>query len=90
MHNHDKTVKRRIVRSISKCPRIPAEREKRAKKVAGYVETEMQREKHPEQTATTIKDLQEQVQHLQEEVAKWKHEAQANIRSRIKRMITKS
>ena len=90
MHNHDKTIKRRIVRSISKCPRIPAEREKRAKKVAGYVETEMQREKHPEQTATTIRDLQEQVQYLQEEVAKWKHEAQANIRSRIKRMITKS
>lgn len=90
MHNHDKTVKRRIVRSISRCPRIPAEREKRAKKVAGYVETEMQREKHPEQTATTIRDLQEQVQHLQEEVAEWKHEAQANIWNRIRRLITKS
>ena len=90
MHDHNKTVKRRIVRSISRCPWIPAERDKRAKKVAGYVETEMQREKHPEQTATTIKDLQEQVQHLQEEVAEWKHEAQASIRSRLKRLITKS
>ena len=90
MHDHNKTVKRRIVRSISRCPWIPAEREKRAKKVAGYVETEMQREKHPEQTATTIRDLQEQVQHLQEEVAEWKHEAQANIWNRIRRLITKS
>jgi predicted RNase H-like nuclease (RuvC/YqgF family) len=90
MNNHDKTVKRRITRSIARCPWIPAEREKRAKKVAGYVETEMQREKHPEQTATTIRDLQEQVQHLQEEVAEWKHEAQASIRSRLKRLITKS
>lgn len=90
MNNHDKTVKWRITRSIARCPWIPAERAKRAKKVAGYVETEMQREKHPEQTATTIRDLQEQVQHLQEEVAEWKHEAQASIRSRLKRLITKS
>ena len=72
MNNHDKTVKWRITRSIARCPWIPAERAKRAKKVAGYVETEMQREKHPEQTATTIRDLQEQVQHLQEEVKKRK------------------
>lgn len=88
--NHDEIVKRRVTRAIATCKHIPMDREKRAHKVAGYIETEMQREKNPEQTATTIRDLQEQVQHLQEEVAEWKHEAQASIRSRLKRLITKS
>lgn len=90
MMNHDEIVKRRVTRAIATCKHIPMDREKRAHKVAGYIETEMQREKNPEQTATTIRDLQEQVQHLQEEVAEWKHEAQASIRSRLKRLITKS
>jgi uncharacterized protein YceH (UPF0502 family) len=87
MQDHNKTVKRRIVRSISRCPRIPAEREKRAKKVAGYVETEMQREKHPEQTATTIRDLQEQVQHLQEEVSQRKHRANEGLTGWLRRHL---
>ena len=90
MLNHDEIVKRRVTRSIATCKHIPMDREKRAHKVAGYMETEMQREKNPDQVAETIKDLQEQVQHLQEEVAEWKHEAQASIRSRLKRLITKS
>lgn len=69
MMSHDEIVKRRVVRAISTCKHIPLDRNKRAHKVAGYMETEMQREKNPEQVADTIQDLQEQVQHLQEEVA---------------------
>lgn len=65
--NHEQTIKRWITRAIATCKRIPAERDKRAEKIAGYVETEQQREKNPEQTARTIRDLQEQVQRLQEE-----------------------
>jgi len=90
MMNHDEIVKRRVTRAISTCKHIPLDRDKRAHKVAGYMETEMQREKNPDQVAETIQDLQEQVQHLQEEVAEWKHEAQSSIRSRLKRLITKS
>lgn len=73
--NHDERIKWRITRSIARCPWIPAERDKRAKKVAGYIETEQEREKHPEQTARTIRDLQEQVQHLQAEVLQRKKRA---------------
>ena len=77
--NHDQTVKRWITRAIATCKRIPAERSKRARKVAGYVETEQQREKNPEQTARTIRDLQEQVQHLQEENKRIKQESKPLI-----------
>ena len=65
--NHDQTVKRWITRAIATCKWIPAERDKRAAKIAGYVETVQQRDKNQEETARTIRDLQEQVQRLQEE-----------------------
>lgn len=83
--DHDEIVKRRVTRAISTCKHIPMDREKRAHKVAGYMETEMQREKHPEQTATTIQDLQERVQHLQREVAQQKHRANEGLLGRIRR-----
>lgn len=67
MTNRDEIIKWWITRAITTSPWIPAERNKRAEKIAGYVETEQQREKNPEQLARTIKDLQEQVQRLQEE-----------------------
>ena len=65
MLNHDEIVKRRVTRAISTCKHIPLDRDKRAHKVAGYIETEMQREKNPDRVAETIQDLQEQVQDLQ-------------------------
>ena len=68
MMNHDETVKFRITRAIATCKHIPLDRDKRASKVAGYVEDEQRREKHPEQVAKTTKDLQEQVQRLHAEV----------------------
>ena len=77
--NHDQIIKRWITRAIATCKRIPAERDKRARKIAGYVETEQQREKNPEQTAKTIRDLQEQVQRLQEENSMLKQKAKPLI-----------
>lgn len=87
MMSHDEIVKRRVTRSISTCKHIPMDREKRAHKVAGYMDTEMQREKHPEQTATTIQDLQEQVQDLQKEVVQQKHIANEGLAGRIRRKL---
>lgn len=85
--DHNEIVKRRVTRAISTCKHIPMDREKRAHKVAGYMETEMQREKHPEQTATTIQDLQEQVQDLQREIAQQKHRANEGLTGRIRRKL---
>lgn len=85
--NHDEIVKRRVTRAIATCKHIPLDREKRAHKVAGYMETEMQREKNPDQVAETIQDLQEQVQHLQREVVQQKHRANEGLLGRIRRKL---
>ena len=85
MLNHDEIVKRRVTRSIATCKHIPLDRDKRAHKVAGYMETEMQREKNPDQVAETIQDLQEQVQHLQKEVTQQRHRANEGLLGRIRR-----
>lgn len=87
MLNHDEIVKRRVTRAISTCKHIPLDRDKRAHKVAGYMETEMQREKNPDRVAETIQDLQEQVQHLQKEVAQQKHRANEGLAGRLRRHI---
>jgi len=87
MMNHDEIVKRRVTRAIATCKHIPLDREKRAHKVAGYMETEMQREKNPDQVAETIQDLQEQVQHLQREVVQQKHRANEGLLGRIRRKL---
>ena len=87
MLDHDEIVKRRVVRAISTCKHIPLDRNKRAHKVAGYMETEMQREKNPDQVAETIQDLQEQVQHLQEEVAQQKHRANEGLTGWLRRHL---
>ena len=87
MMNHDEIVKRRVTRAISTCKHIPMDRDKRAHKVAGYMETEMQREKNPDRVAETIQDLQEQVQHLQREVAQQKHRANEGLLGRIRRNL---
>ena len=68
MTKREDTVRWRIINAISKCPWIPLERDKRAKKIGAYVKQEQEREKHPEQIAQTIADLQEQVLHLQEQL----------------------
>lgn len=68
MTNREDTVRWWIINAISKCPWIPMERAKRAKKIGAYVKQEQEREKHPEQVAQTIADLQEQVLHLQEQL----------------------
>lgn len=75
MMNHDEVVLRWVTRAIAKCPRIPADRDKRAHKVAGYMRTEMEREKNPDRVAQTIQDLQEQVQDTQRELAQRKQRA---------------
>lgn len=85
--DHNEIVKRRVTRAISTCKHIPMDREKRAHKVAGYMETEMQREKNPDQVAETIQDLQEQVQDLQREVAQQKHRANEGLTGRIRRKL---
>lgn len=85
--NHDEIVKRWVTRAISTCKHIPLDRDKRAHKVAGYMETEMQREKNPDQVAETIQDLQEQVQRLHREVAQQKHLANEGLRGRIRRKL---
>lgn len=87
MMNHNETVKFRVTRAISTCKHIPMDREKRAHKVAGYMETEMQREKNPDQVAETIQDLQEQVQDLQMEVAQQKHRANEGLAGWLRRHI---
>lgn len=87
MMNHDEIVKRRVTRAISTCKHIPMDREKRAHKVAGYMETEMQREKNPDRVAETIQDLQEQVQDLQKEVAQQKHRANEGLAGRLRRHL---
>lgn len=87
MLNHDEIVKRRVTRAIATCKHIPMDREKRAHKVAGYMETEMQREKNPDRVAETIQDLQEQVQDLQKEVAQHKHRANEGLAGRLRRHI---
>ncbi len=87
MLNHDEIVKRRVTRAISTCKHIPLDRNKRAHKVAGYMETEMQREKNPDRVAETIQDLQEQVQHLQKEVAQQKHRANEGLAGRLRRHL---
>lgn len=87
MLNHDEIVKRRVTRSIATCKHIPLDRDKRAHKVAGYMETEMQREKNPDQVAETIQDLQEQVQHLQKEVAQQKHRANEGLTGWLRRHL---
>ena len=63
------------------------DRDKRAHKVAGYMETEMQREKNPDQVAETIQDLQEQVQDLHREIAQQKHRANEGLMGRIRRKL---
>ncbi len=87
MLDHDEIVKRRVTRAISTCKHIPMDREKRTHKVAGYMETEMQREKNPDQVAETIQDLQEQVQDLQKEVAQRKKRANEGLAGRLRRHI---
>lgn len=87
MMSHDETVKFRVTRAIATCKHIPLDRDKRAHKVAGYMETEMQREKNPDQVAETIQDLQEQVQDLQKEVAQQKHRANEGLLGWIKRKL---
>lgn len=66
--NHNEIVRRWVVKSIATCKHIPLDRDKRAHKVDGYMKTEMEREKNPDQVAQTIQDLQEQVQHLHQEL----------------------
>lgn len=73
--DHNEIIKYRVTRSISTCKHIPLDRDKRASKVAGYMETEFEREKHPDETARTIRDLQTEVHNLRREVAEWKHKA---------------
>ena len=85
MRDHEETVKRRVTRAIATCKHIPLDRDKRAHKVAGYLETEMQREKNPEGTAETIQDLQEQVQHLQREVAQQRKRANEGVAGWLRR-----
>lgn len=85
--NHDEVVKFRVTRAISTCKHIPLDRNKRAHKVAGYMETEMQREKNPDRVAETIQDLQEQVQHLQKEVAQQKKRANEGLTGWLRRHI---
>ena len=85
--DHNEIVKRRVTRAISTCKHIPMDREKRAHKVAGYMETEMQREKNPDQVAETIQDLQEQVQDLHREIAQQKHRANEGLLGRIRRKL---
>lgn len=85
--NHDETVKFRITRAIATCKHIPLDRDKRAGKVAGYVEDEIQRQKHPEQVARTIKDLQEQVQSLLAEVHEQRRYANEGRLGRIRRKL---
>lgn len=85
--DHNEIVKRRVTRAIATCKHIPMDRDKRAHKVAGYMETEMQREKNPDQVAETIQDLQEQVQHLQEEVAQQKHRANEGLTGWLRRHL---
>ena len=85
--NHDEIVKRRVTRAISTCKHIPLDRDKRAHKVAGYMETEMQREKNPDRVAETIQDLQEQVQDLQKEVAQQKPRANEGLAGRLRRHL---
>lgn len=83
--NHDEVVKFRVIRSISACKHIPLDRDKRASKVAGYMDDEIQREKHPDQLARTIRDLQEEVLELRREVAERKHKAGEGLLGRIRR-----
>ena len=69
MLNHDETVKFRVTRAIATCKHIPLDRDKRAHKVAGYMDTELEREKNPDQVAQSMQDLQDEIQHLHEELA---------------------
>lgn len=85
--DHNEIIKYRVTRAISTCKHIPMDREKRAHKVAGYMETEMQREKNPDQVAETIQDLQEQVQDLHREIAQQKHRANEGLLGRIRRKL---
>lgn len=85
MMSHDEVVKFRITRAIATCKHIPLDREKRASKVAGYVDDEIQRKKHPEQVARTIRDLQEEVQHLRTEVTEYRKYANEGLMGRIRR-----
>ena len=87
MMSHNETVKFRVTRAIATCKHIPMDREKRAHKVAGYMETEMQREKNPDQVAETIQDLQEQVQDLQKEIVQQKHRANEGLAGRLRRHL---
>jgi len=83
--NHDEVVKFRVIRSISACKHIPLDRDKRASKIAGYMDYEIQREKNPDQQARTIRDLQEEVLELRREVAERKHKAGEGLLGRIRR-----
>ena len=69
MLNHNETVKFRVTRSIATCKHIPMDRDKRARKVAGYMDTEFAREKNPKQVAQTMQDLEDELQSLHEELA---------------------
>ena len=80
MMNHDQIVRRWVTRAIATCKHIPLDRDKRAHKVDGYMQTEMEREKNPDQVAQTIQDLQEQVQHLHEELEEEKKKYPRPIR----------
>lgn len=75
MMSHNETIKFRVTRSIATCKHIPMDNKKRAHKVAGYMDTEFEREKNPEKTAHTIQDLQEQIQDLHQELAQQRKRA---------------
>ena len=58
------TTRYRIVRAIAHNPHIPADREKRAKKIDGYIQDEIDRESNPEAHARTVHDMHEQINNL--------------------------
>lgn len=85
MMSHDEVIKFRVTRSISTCKHIPLDRDKRASKVAGYIDDEIQREKNPDKLARTIRDLQQEVLELRREVAEQKHKAGEGLLGWIRR-----
>ena len=85
--NHDQVVKFRVIDSISKCKHIPLDRDKRTHKIAWYMDTEMQREKNPDQVAETIQDLQEQIQDLYKELTQQKKRANEGLAGWLRRHI---
>lgn len=87
MLNHNETVKFRVTRAIATCKHIPLDRDKRAHKVAGYMDTEFQREKNPKQVAQSMQDLQEEIRSLHEEIAQQRKYANEWILGWIRRKL---